>query len=157
MKPRHAAALVLVLFTVACGKSHHPGVDDPFVGGTPVHADSLAGVHYSPVNGFCLQSWPGMPDFASEDCICGFDPPPREIDVDIRSSARDCAQHYGKQVVVDGTAPPTFKLKVGNQGVDIWTWCGNFNAQLRAAGYAPVKDLSNKKLFRLVPVTRTAG
>ena len=94
---------------------------------------------------------PGMPEFDSRDCIVGLEPPPRQIDIDIRSSATECAQHYGYSVVVDDSVPATFKLNLGSQGVDIQTWCGNFDAQLRAAGYIPVKYKNHKKLFRVVP------
>ena len=123
---------------------------DPYTGGVAPEADSFAGAHYPPYTGVCLT--PGtIADFSDPNCAFGPAKPPPQTDVDIRSSAAECAQLLGKGSVVDDSIPATFKFNLPQQGLSNNSWCPVFDAQLRAAGYAPVQDQNDPKVIRIVP------
>jgi hypothetical protein len=126
---------------------------DPYTGGAAPEADSFAGAHYPPYSGVCLT--PGtIADFSDPNCAFGPAKPPPQTDLDIRSSAAECAQLIGKNSVVDDSVPLTFKFNRPQQGLQGPDGCGVFDAQLRAAGYAPVQDQSDPNLIRIVPLAQ---
>lgn len=55
---------------------------------------------------------------------------------------------------MDDSVPTTFKFNLGPQGLQPPDWCGVFDAQLRAAGYAPVQDQNDPKLVKIVPIAQ---
>ena len=129
---------------------------DPYTGGAAPDADSFAGAHYSSYSGVCLT--PGtIADFSDPNCSFGPAKPPPQVDVDIRSSAAECAQLIGKNSVVDDSVPTTFKFNRPQQGLSAPYWCTVFDAQLRAAGYAPAQDQNDPKLIRIVPIAQVAN
>ena len=129
---------------------------DPYTGGAAPDADSFAGTHYPAYTGVCLT--PGtIADFSEPNCSFGPAKPPPQVDVDIRSTAAECAQLIGENSVVDDSVPMTFKFNRPQQGVSLPNGCAIFDGQLRAAGYAPVQDQNDPKLIRIVPIAQVAN
>jgi hypothetical protein len=129
---------------------------DAFSDGAAPPADAFADAYHPAYVGVCNTPGP-VYTFSNPNCSFGPAPAPPQTDLDIRSSAAKCAQLYGKNSAVDVSVPATFKFNLPQQALQTIDWCGAFEAQLLAAGYAAVRDQNDPKLVRIEPIAQTTS
>jgi hypothetical protein len=129
---------------------------DAFSDGAAPQADAFADANHPAYVGVCNTPGP-VYTFSNPNCSFGPAPAPPQTDLDIRSSAAKCAQLYGKNSAVDVSVPDTFKFNLPQQALQTIDWCGAFEAQLLAAGYAAIRDQTDSKLVRILPIAQTTS